>query len=408
MKSGLNDRRGGSTAAEAPRTSPTPAERSAGAADGEAGDIREHHDRTDAAHVAATSKTCLDAADWLAQPDEADTPLIEGLVECGEVVGLVGQAKAGKSLLAEDIGVCVPTGTEFLGRKCTRKRLYLANLEVSAKQYKKRLRRICAARDIKPEALRGWLFVDNMRGENATWDHALKMCRAHKCEVAVIDPFYQIAKINENDQEQCLAEVEKMKEFSKAGITLIIVFHSPKGFSGDRLLIDMISGSAILARFPESVIGLLKHATDENARVVNAVLRNYPPFDPFAVSLESGVFQLAPDTSPDIATSRNAYLRTAANATPSVDILPFVVRVVSKHRDAARAAGAEWRGVLLGACGEETHNLMTSEDQKPPSKKAMSDLIQSLPPNQIKVTAKTQDGKFVGTPEDLAWYAPRL
>ena len=410
MKNELKDKRDGSTA-EASRTSPTPAKRSAGAEDGGGKDWLEADDQADekavAKQTAKASKTCLDAAAWLEQPDEADTPLIDGLVECGEFVALVGQSKAGKSLFALQAAVCVATGRDFLGRSCVRKRVYLGNLEVSAKQYKKRLRRICAALDVSPEDLRDWLFVDNMRGENATWANALQMCRAHECEVAVVDPFYQIAKIDENDQRACLEAVEEMKPFTKEGIALFVVFHSPKGFSGDRQLIDMISGSAILARVPESVIGLLNHATEKTARVINATLRNYPPFDPFAVTLEDGSFQLAPDTSPDVATSRNAYLRSTANATPAADILPFVVRVISKHRDEAKAAGAEWQGVLLGACGEETYNLMKREGQKTPSKKSMSDLIQSLPPNQIKVTAKTQIGKFVGTPEDLAWYAPK-
>ncbi len=43
---------------------------------------------------------CVDAADWLNAEDEPDNPLVEGFIECGEVVAIVGQAKAGKSILA--------------------------------------------------------------------------------------------------------------------------------------------------------------------------------------------------------------------------------------------------------------------------------------------------------------------
>lgn len=311
MTKGLSKNHGGTSANEMkpPLASLSPAEQTAGATD-DGADFLKADDQADEIALAKTSKTCLDAADWLAQEDEPDTPLVEGLIECGEVVALVGQSKAGKSHLALQLAVCVATGRDFIGRKCVRKRVYLSNLEISAKQYKKRFRRTCKALGIMPEDLRGWLFVDNMRGESATWDNALAMCRANECEVAVIDPFYQIAKINENDQVECLAEVEQMKPFTKAGVALIIVFHSPKGFSGDRQLIDMISGSAILARFPESIIGLLNHATEKTARVVSAILRNYPPFDPFAVTLEDGVFQSAQDISPEVATARNASLRT--------------------------------------------------------------------------------------------------
>ena len=230
-----------------------------------------------------SSGACVDAADWLNAEDEPDNPLVEGFIECGEVVAMVGQAKAGKSLLALQLAVCVAAGVPFLGKPCKRQRAYIANLEVSAKQYKKRLRRVCRLLELNPEELRGWLFIDNMKGESASWKTALAMCQRHGCAVALLDPFYQIARIVETDEQQCLAAVEEMKAFARCGVTLCVVFHSPKGFSGDRQLIDMISGSSILARFPESVIGLLNHATEKTARVVDAVLRNYPPPEPFAV-----------------------------------------------------------------------------------------------------------------------------
>ena len=75
--------------------------------------------------------TCVDAADWLNVEDEPDNPLVEGFIECGEVVAMVGQAKAGKSLLALQLAVCVAAGVPFLNRTCKRQRVYLANLEVS-------------------------------------------------------------------------------------------------------------------------------------------------------------------------------------------------------------------------------------------------------------------------------------
>ena len=263
-----------------------------------------------AENQAAASDTSRNAGVWLEEPDEPDTPLIERFIDCGEFVAIVGQSKAGKSFFALQAAVCVATGRDFIGRQCVRKRVYYANLEVSSKQCKKRLRGMCTALEVSSGELRDWLFVDNLKCADATWEYALAVCKAHGCEVAIIDPFYKIAEVDEKDQRECLEAVKRMREFTKAGITLFVVFHSPKGFSGDRQLIDMISGSATLARDPESIIGLLNHATEKNVRIVETILRNYTLDEPSVVSLENGAFRLAPDISPEVATSRNAALRS--------------------------------------------------------------------------------------------------
>lgn len=345
-----------------------------------------------------------DAADWLAEPDEPETPLVAKFIEIGEVFAMVGQAKAGKSLIALQLAVCIASGSPFLGMECARRRVYVGNLEVSAKQYKKRLRRICRGMNLNPDTLRGWLFIDNMKGETADWDTALAMCKANECGVAIIDPFYQIARIVETDEAQCLDAVEKMKQFTLAGITLGIVFHSPKGFSGDRQLIDMISGSSILARFPESVIGLLNHATEKTARVVDAVLRNYAPPQPFAVTLESGVLELAPELLPDVASARNAYLRKKIEQ-PAVDVLPYVEKAITEMREDAKRTGTPFKGVKKGVLVEKVRNLIKADGKPAQGRDATTNLIEGLPPDKVIITKKTAEGVLIGMPEDMRWYA---
>jgi archaellum biogenesis ATPase FlaH len=355
-----------------------------------------------------SSGTCVDAADWLNVEDEPDNPLVEGFIECGEVVAMVGQAKAGKSLLALQLAVCVAAGVPFLNRTCKQQRVYLANLEVSEKQYKKRLRRVCGLLNLNPEQLRGWLFIDNMKGETASWNDALALCKSHNCTVAVIDPFYQIARIVETDEQQCLDAVEEMKAFARCGVTLCIVFHSPKGFSGDRQLIDMISGSSILARFPESVIGLLNHATEKTARVVDAVLRNYPPPEPFAVSLAEGALELAPDILPEVATARNSWKRAAQQERlPAIDMLQYVLSELDDQRNAAIRGNVSFRGMCLKSLGENVRQRIATEGKTPPGRDTTTNMIKGLPPDKIIITRKTAEGILVGTLEDMKWYTQK-
>lgn len=249
--------------------------------------------------VADYQPPCIDAAKWLGEPDEPDNPLISELIECGSLVAIVGPAKAAKSWLALILCVCIATGRDFYGRATTRRRVYYGNIEVSAKQAKKRLRSICKGMNIDVGELAGWLFIDNQRGTTATWERCRNIAREVGANVVIIDPFYQVFKGEERNEADCLLAVEEMKKFLAVGFTLFVVFHAPKGYSGDRQIVDMISGSSILVRFPENVVAILPHATEKDARVIDcSVLRDYAAPDPFCVRFENGTLALAPDLQP--------------------------------------------------------------------------------------------------------------
>lgn len=256
-------------------------------------------EETEKAHAASSS--CKDAADWLDEPDEPDNPLIFGLVECGANVAIVGPAKSAKTWLEAQIATCIATGRPWFGRNVKKQRVYVANIEVSAKQYKKRLRSICSRMGITRDELRGQLFVDNLRGKTATWEWIRVEAKRRKAETVIIDPFYQVFKGKETDEGDCQNAIEEMKKFLADGLTLFIVYHAPKGKSGDREVVDMISGSSVLVRFPENVIAILPHASDPNVRVIDcSVLRDYAPPEPFSVKFDSGALILAPDIPPDL------------------------------------------------------------------------------------------------------------
>lgn len=252
---------------------------------------------------AELSKPCIsiNVAEWMDEPDEPDNPLIFGLVEVGSYVALVGPAKAAKSWLALQLVICIAAGVDFMGRKVKRQRALYFNAEISPRQIKKRLRSICKRLGINPQDLDGWLFISNMRGHAVTFDDCYWEARRRGVTVVIIDPFYQVFKGQETNEKDCQEATEEMKRFLAAGMTLIIVFHSPKGYAADRQIVDMISGSSVLARFPENVIAILPHATNKDARVVDcSVLRDYAPPDPFAVKFDEGALVLAPEIKAEL------------------------------------------------------------------------------------------------------------
>ena len=311
----------------------------------------ERAEATERQHAAAN--TCRDAADWLNEPDEPDNPLINGLIEVGSLAAIVGPAKAAKSWLAEQLAVCIATGTDFFGRKVKRQRVYYANVEISARQFKKRLRSICGRLGVAAPDLRGWLFVENLRGHTATWKWCHDEAIRRKAEAVIIDPFYQVFKGCETNEADCQAAVEEMKKFLAAGMTTFIVFHAPKGYSGDRQIVDMISGSSVLVRFPENVLAILPHASDKTARVVDcSVLRDYPPPDPYTVKFDEGALVAAPEIPPVLKSGQRIF-RTAEEREADRE----------KREDAERGKLANCVKSILDGAGDKLLSVSELKDR---------------------------------------------
>lgn len=258
------------------------------------------HDMSDALEFAEAIERgrAQNVADWLDTPDEADDYIVDGLFETGENVAIVGSAKAGKSFLALQLAICIAAGVPFLAHAVPRpRRVLMANLEISARQYKRRTRAMVEAFDIPRAPLQANLFVENLKNEDITWAALRADALAVGAEVLMIDPFYQIFKGDEIDQESVIAAIDEMKEIQKSGITLIMVYHAPKGFNGDRNLRDMVSGSSILVRYPEALLGILCHADAKELRVFDTVLR-HPPIDEVTARFDGGVFVADPTIAP--------------------------------------------------------------------------------------------------------------
>lgn len=265
-----------------------------------------------------------DGGEWFNEPDPAEAPVIKNLFEEGEICALVGQTKSRKSFLALQMAVCIAMEKPFLNYETKEHKTLICNLEVSERSYKKRYKKICERLNIPPENIAGKLSILNLKRGRTNWDDVLAFCKKHECKVCIIDPFYKIARIKENDQDACLETEAKMEQFSINNITLITVFHATKGFNGERQVVDMISGSGIISRFQDSIIGFSHHAHEKNAIVLDASIRSYEDPDPFSTIFNDGIFERADDLSPTPATARS-----------------YARKMVQAHREATKATGDE-------------------------------------------------------------------
>jgi len=252
----------------------------------------------------------VDAAGWLAEADEPDLPVVCGLFDHGDRVSIVGQSKARKSFFALQLAVSIATGTPFLGVETTGAAVLLVNGEIRPGPYRKRLRRMLAVMQLDADALRDRLSILNSCDATtpATWQSVLSLAMKHRAEVCIIDPAYLLLG-DEIDQQQAKENVQSMRAFAAAGVTLVNVYHATKGMIGDRQVIDRVSGSGVYARDASTMLSLCEHATEPDHVVLSAVTRNHPPTEPVTLVFREGAFHPA-DVAPVERTSRTRTQRT--------------------------------------------------------------------------------------------------
>jgi hypothetical protein len=124
-------------------------------------------------------------------------------------------------------------------------------------------------------------------------------------ELVVIDPLYKLVDGDENsaqDMKPILAVFDRVMQ--QTGAALLYVHHDSKGKAGDKNIRDRGAGSGVIARDYDACITLTAHRDDENAAVVDTLLRNYAPRTPFVADYWDNKFSLS-DLPAIAETSRN-------------------------------------------------------------------------------------------------------
>lgn len=333
-----------------------------------------------------TMQFTIDAADWLEQPDQPERPIIDNLIEAGEAIAIVGSAKAGKSFLALQIALCIAAGFPFMGNAVHQRRVLVANLEVAAAQYKRRLRRMADTLQIDIASLRGWLTIQNLKESGTNWETLRADADSVEADVILVDPFYQIFEGEEVDEIAVQNAIQSMRRLQAADKTLITVFHAPKGFNGDRNLIDMISGSSRLARYPEAILGLMNHAEGDDLRVFSTVLRNHPPSDDLTLRLSYGAFTIEPCIAPYVETAASRKRKAEAQA-----------RRAEKDADGAQAKSDEEKAndlriAISGVLYHAGDTLLTRRD-------ILDEVRGKTSATNEMLNAMIQNGDLVEVPE---------
>jgi len=161
--------------------------------------------------------------------------------------------------------------------------------------------------------LEGWLYIGNGRGLSLAGAAGAEQIRNvvldHTPDLICLDPLYKLTEGKENaseDMKTTLALFDRLAE--ETGAAVLYIHHDAKGNPGDRPIQDRGSGSGVLGRDEDARITITPHASEDDARVVETMLRNYRPQKPITIGWYEGpgdshCFTVRPDLAPTPKTS---------------------------------------------------------------------------------------------------------
>lgn len=257
----------------------------------------------------------VDASDWLITEPPAPDQILEDVFDRGDKLAIIGGSKLRKTFLFNQMLLSLAAGRDFLNLRTPQPRkILLCQFEIAKDHEHRRIKRMARALAITGEDLGNRLQIINARGLGISGAEGVQriMHRALELEPDLIafDPLYKLATGVENaaeDMKLILGAFDKMAETTGAAIAY--VHHDPKGNPGDKDIRDRGAGSNVLGRDYDACITLTAHAQDPDAAIVELLLRNYAPRDPFTIlwTVEEGgayCFEERPDMLPEKKTSK--------------------------------------------------------------------------------------------------------
>ena len=196
---------------------------------------------------------------------ELPPAIIEGLWRpCGKLI-LVGPPKAGKSMEAIHLALCIATGREWLGRKCHMCNVLYVNVEISEAEFANRVD--CARKHmgLASYECEGRFKMVTLTGRRDAEGERYKMPQlvnelvlsheGYPFDVCVIDPIYKLETGDENTADgtnDFLAEMDRLN--IATGCATMYVHHTGKGGAGNRSVWETGRGSSNFANDAYAVV----------------------------------------------------------------------------------------------------------------------------------------------------------
>lgn len=212
-------------------------------------------------------------AELVARNSPPPEPVVEGLLNVGEVGLLTAPAKAGKSWFLLQLAKCVAAGVPFLGRETRAGPVVYVNAEVGEVAWEGRSRIVNEALGILPPPV----YHASTRGQKgvtlatlpAVLRRALREVRVDRVALIVIDPFYALVdeKMDENNAGDVKAVMFAFQHLAvELGAAVMVAHHTGKGDVGAKSANDRARGSSAFAGSPDAFFTMTPTGAPEDHR----------------------------------------------------------------------------------------------------------------------------------------------
>jgi len=230
-----------------------------------------------------------DAAEIIRTNPDLRPHVIDGLLREREIMNFISASKAGKTFAMFDLALCIATGRAWLQRFAVQRGdvLYI-DAELHRQTIGKRLSAIAAARGITSPEFAGKLNYMSLRGRLRTiaeLDPTIRQIPPETYKAIFLDSLYRLwpAGMDENNNADVTAVYNRLDQWAEVtGAAIVCVHHASKGNQSSKSVADVGSGAGAQSRAADTHLVLRAHE-QEDAAVVEAVARSWPPLAPFCI-----------------------------------------------------------------------------------------------------------------------------
>jgi len=233
--------------------------------------------------------------------DKLRPPLIEGLLREGETMNIVAAPKSKKSWLVLDLALSVALGKPWLGIYGTVPgKVLIVDNELHPETSAFRVRRVLDEHRYSREEYRGRVLITNLRGRLCDiygLRRHLVGAAERGVKLIVLDAFYRFMPLGESENDNATVaglynEIDRLA--SDLGVAFVLIHHTSKGAQSGKSVTDVGAGAGSQSRAADTHLILRDHE-EENAIVLDAVVRSWRPPEPRGLTFEFPVWRHDPD-----------------------------------------------------------------------------------------------------------------
>lgn len=242
---------------------------------------------------AVAGLTLISAADYLRLQPPPPDQIFTDFLDAGDKLSIIGSSKTRKTFFLIQLALSLAAGRDLMSLQVPRARKILyVQFEIREHHFHRRARNMARALGITADGIVDNMMVINARGAGIAGAAGVKriaeVAKTCEPEVVIFDPLYKLANGVENAAEDTKVILNAFDGLAEqTGAAIIFVHHDAKGAPGERDIRDRGAGSNVLSRDYDACIAMTPHATEDSTVVIDTLLRNYPPRDPFSAAWDT-------------------------------------------------------------------------------------------------------------------------